>query len=117
MNGASGSRVEPRRPWQRFALDLLLLTVLGLLLSELGPYRTIDAPVALRRTYWLLAVIGSGLAGVLVDAILGPRVRKFWTRVVVVSAVATPPVTLFIYALNASILDLPRRPWLMPQLA
>ena len=117
MNGASGSRAEPRRPWQRLALDLLLLTVLGLLLSELGPYRTIDAPVALRRTYWLLAVIGSGLAGVLVDATVGPRVRRFWARVLVVSLVATPPVTLFIYALNASILDLPRRPWLMPQLA
>ena len=44
VNGASVSPVVRKEPWQRFALDLLLLAALGLLMSELGPYRTVDAP-------------------------------------------------------------------------
>lgn len=116
MNGASGSRVRPKQRWQRFALDLLLLTGLGLVMAELGPYRTLDSPQLLRTAYWLIAVIGSGLVGIAADKVLGPRIRGFWLRIAAVSLVITPPVTLFIYALNASMLDLPRRPWLLPQL-
>lgn len=117
MNGASASRVEPRQRWQRFSLDLLLLTGVGLVLTELGPYRTIEAPQLLRTAYWLLAVIGSGLLGIVVDGALGPQIRRFWGRIAAVSLMITPPVTLFVYALNASMLGLPRRPWLLPQLA
>ena len=117
VNGASGSRVELRQRWQRRSFDLLLLAGLGLLMAELGPYRTIDAPDALRTGYWLLAVIGSGMAGILVDDALGMRIRDFRLRILSVSLVITPPVTLFIYTLNALMLDLPRRPWLLPQLA
>ncbi len=115
MNGASGSRVEPGR--RRFALDLLLLAGFGLVMAALGPYRTLDIPDAVRTAYWLVAVIGAGLAGILVDSALGPRIRGFWLRIAAVSLVTTLPVTPFIYALNALLLDLPRRPWLMPQLA
>ena len=116
VNGASVSPVVRKEPWQRFALDLLLLAALGLLMSELGPYRTVDAPPLLRTAYWLIAVLGGGLAGIAVDRTLGPRIRGFWLRIAIVSLVITPPVTLFIYALNATMLDLPRRPWLIPQL-
>jgi len=98
-------------------LELLLLAAVGLIMGVLGPYRTLDVPPLLRTIYWLLAVIGSGLAGIAVDAVLGPRIRHFWARVVVVALVMTPPVTLYIYALNAWLLDLPRRWWLLPQLA
>ena len=117
MNGASGSRVEPGRGRRRFALDLLLLAALGLAMAALGPYRTLDVPDSVRTVYWLVAVTGAGLAGILVDSALGPRIRGLWPRVAVVSLVATLPVTPFIYLLNAAMLDLPRRPWLMPQLA
>ena len=116
MNGASASR-NARKPWQPVWLDLLLLGLVGLVMSELGPYRTIDAPHGLRMAYWLLAVFGSGLAGIIVDRAMSERVRSFWLRILVVSVVITPPVTLYIYALNALILDLPRRWWLLPQLA
>jgi hypothetical protein len=97
-------------------MDVALLTALGLLMAQLGPYRTIETPTLLRTAYWLIAVIGSGLAGILADLTLGQRIRLFWARIAVVSLVITPPVTLFIYALNASMLHLPRRPWLLPQL-
>lgn len=117
MNGASRSRVVPEKRWKRLSLDLLLLATCGLLMGELGPYRTADAPDALRRAYWLVAVLGAGLSGILADKALGPRIRGFWARIALVSLAITPPVTLFIYALNAIMLDLPRRPWLLPQLA
>jgi hypothetical protein len=109
--------VVPEKRWQRFWLDLLLLATCGLLMGELGPYPTADAPDALRRAYWLVAVLGAGLSGILADKALGPRIREFWPRIALVSLAITPPVTLFIYALNAIMLDLPRRPWLLPQLA
>jgi hypothetical protein len=109
--------VVPGQRWQRFSLDLLLLAAFGLLMGELGPYRTGDAPDALRRAYWLVAVLGAGLTGILADKAFGPRIPGFWARIALVSLAITPPVTLFIYALNAVMLDLPRRPWLLPQLA
>lgn len=116
MNGASASRIAPGERWKRIALDMLLLACSGLLMAELGPYRTLDTPQPLRTAYWLLAVFGSGLVGIAADRALARRVRGFWLRIVVVSLVITPPVTLYIYALNAAMLDLPRRWWLLPQL-
>lgn len=101
---------------RRLSLDLLLLAALGLLLSAFGPYRTLDFPLPLRTAYWLLAVIGSGLVGIAIDEALGSRVRRFWVRVAAAALAMTPPVTLYIYALNAVMLDLPRRWWLLPQL-
>lgn len=115
-NGASASRNALGHRWQRVSLDLLLLVSVGLLMAELGPYRTLDAPQPLRTAYWLLAVLGSGLLGITVDYALVRRVRDFWLRVVLVSLAITPPVTLYIYALNALMLHLPRRWWLLPQL-
>jgi len=117
VNGASGSRTVPRQRWRRFALDLLLLAGFGLMMGALGPYRTLDVPTALRTAYWLLAMIGSGLAGIALDRTIGARIRGFWLRIVAVALAMTPPVTLYIYALNAWLLDLPRRWWLLPQLA
>ena len=117
MNGASGSRVEPRQRWRRAAVDLLLLVGIGLAMAALGPYRTLDVPDPLRIAYWLSAVVGTGLVGILVELALESRVRGFWVRIAVVSLVMTVPATPFIYALNAVLLDLPRRPWLLPQLA
>ena len=117
MNGASGSRIVPGPARKRLSLELALLAGLGLVMGALGPYRTLDVPPLLRSAYWLLAVIGCGLVGILVDHLVGPRIRAFWGRVVAVALVTTPPVTLFIYALNAVMLDLPRRWWLLHQLA
>ena len=102
--------------WRRVALEVLLLAAVGLILGLLGPYRTLDVPPLLRTTYWLLAALGAGLAGIALDTLLGPKLRNLWLRVAVVALAMTPPVTLYIYALNAWLLDLPRRWWLLPQL-
>lgn len=102
---------------RRLAVDLLLLAGVGLAMAALGPYRTLDIPDGLRIAYWLVAVTGAGLVGIAVDRVLEPRIRSFWGRIAAVSLVMTVPVTPFIYALNAVMLDLPRRPWLIGQLA
>ena len=117
MNRASASRIVSKERWQQVWPDLLLFAFVGLMMAELGPYRTVDAPRLLRAAYWLLAVFGCGLAGVLVDRAIAGRVRGFWLRIAVVSVVLTPPVTLYIYVLNALLLELPRRWWLLHQLA
>ena len=109
--------MNPRGLWQRVSLDVLLFAFVGFVMAELGPYRTLDAPKLLRTAYWLLAVFGSGAAGILAERYVAGRVRGFWLRIAVASVLITPPVTLYIYALNAVMLDLPRRWWLLPQLA
>lgn len=117
MNGESTSRTNPRQFWQRSSLDIALFAFVGLVMAELGPYRTLDAPHLLRTAYWLLAVFGGGLAAIIAERAITSRVRGFWLRILVASVIITPPVTLYIYALNAVMLDLPRRWWLIPQLA
>ncbi|HEX9932056.1 MAG TPA: LytTR family DNA-binding domain-containing protein [Allosphingosinicella sp.] len=116
MNGASSSRTEPGQRRRRLAVDLLLLAGLGLAMAALGPYRTLDVPDLLRTAYWLVAVIGAGLIGIGVDLMLGPRIRGFWLRIAAVALAMTVPITPLVYLLNAAMLDLPRRPWLLPQL-
>lgn len=109
--------MEPERRRRRLAADLLLLLGLGLAMAALGPYRTLDVADLLRTAYWLVAVAGAGLAGIAADLALENRVRGFWTRIAAVALAATVPVTPFVYLLNAVMLDLPRRPWLLWQLA
>ena len=117
MNGASASRTKPVRVWRRISLDLLLFAFVGLVMAELGPYRTLEVPHLLRTAYWLLAVFGSGLAGIVAERVIARYVHGFWLRIGVTSLAITPPVTLYIYGLNAVMLDLPRRWWFLPQLA
>lgn len=103
--------------WNRLAFDLLLLALIGLLMTVLGPYRTLDVPTLLRAGYWITAIVAGGLVGIAVDSALGSRIRGFWTRMTAVSLAMTPPVTLLVYHLNALILGLPRRVLMFPQLA
>lgn len=102
---------------QRLFVDLVLLVGLGLLLSVLGPYRTIDEPVGVRTAYWIIACLVAGLTGIALDAWLETRVRGFWQRVLAAALLLTIPVTGFIYLLNLFMLDLPPRWWLLYQLA
>src|SRR5262245_55207704 len=91
----------------------MLLVALGLLMATLGPYDTLRVPTAIRTLYWLLAIVGGGLVGIAIDAVLGPRIERFWPRVLIVTAAMTPPVTLLVHALNHWLLgDPPGVQWL-----
>ena len=90
--------------WRRIAIELLLLVAIGLLMAVLGPYRSLDVPPLRRTIYWLLAIIGGGAIGILIDFAIRKRIRGFWRAVLGVAILMTPPVTLFVWTLNAGML-------------
>ena len=90
--------------WHRIAIELLLLVAIGLLMAVLGPYRSVDVPPLRRTIYWLLAIIGGGAIGILIDFAIRKRIRGFWRAVLGVAILMTPPVTLFVWTLNAELL-------------
>jgi hypothetical protein len=90
--------------WRRIAIELSLLVAIGLLMAVLGPYRSLDLPPLRRTIYWLLAIIGGGAIGILIDFAIRKRIRGFWRAVLGVAILMTPPVTLFVWTLNAGML-------------
>src|SRR6185503_3782166 len=68
------------------------------------PYRSLDVPPLRRTIYWLLAIIGGGAIGILIDFAIRKRIRGFWRAVLGVAILMTPPVTLFVWTLNAELL-------------
>lgn len=81
---------------RRWTIDVVMLTAMGLLLGFLGPFDSDSAPIGTRYAYWTICMLGGGLIAVAVDERLGLRLHATWKRVVVTSALATPPVTLFV---------------------
>jgi len=90
--------------WRRIAIELSLLVAIGLLMAVLGPYRSLEVPPLRRTIYWLLAIIGGGAIGILIDFAIRKRIRGFWRAVLGVAILMTPPVTLFVWTLNAELL-------------
>lgn len=90
--------------WRRIAIELSLLVAIGLLMAVLGPYRSLDVPPLRRTIYWLLAIIGGGAIGILIDFAIRKRIRGLWRAVLGVAILMTPPVTLFVWTLNAGML-------------
>jgi hypothetical protein len=70
--------------------------VIGLLMGFLGPFASERAPIVWRYVYWMICMVGGGLIGVLADELLSLRMAATWRRVVVVSVLATPPVSLLV---------------------
>jgi hypothetical protein len=81
---------------RRWAVDLAMLVAIGLLMGFLGPFASERAPVLLRYVYWMICMVGGGLIGVAADELLSRRIVATWRRVVVVSALMTPAVSLLV---------------------
>lgn len=81
---------------RRWAIDAALLAVMGLLLGFLGPFDSDSAPSLTRYTYWTICMLGGGFIAVALDERLRRRLPQVWKRVVLVSVLATPLVTLFV---------------------
>jgi hypothetical protein len=83
---------------KRWAIDLAILIVIGLLMGFLGPFGSEHLPVVGRYIYWMICMVGGGLIGIAADEALSRRLPGVWLRTAVVSVTMTPPVTLLVLA-------------------
>lgn len=81
---------------RRWAIDIAMLAMIGLLMGFLGPFDSDGAPVLERYVYWMICIIGGGLIGIPADELLRRRIATPWWRVATVSVLMTPPVTLLV---------------------
>jgi hypothetical protein len=89
--------LSDRQPaWRRLVIDLALLTALGLFMAVLAPFGTGRLTAVQRNVYWFLCIVGGGLIGVLLDELLGRRLRGFWARVLATTTLMTPGVVLLV---------------------
>jgi hypothetical protein len=88
------------RPLRRLAIDLALLTALGLVLAVLAPFDTAKLPLADGAAYWLESIVGGGLIGVVIDELIGRRLDGFWRRLLVVVTLMTPLVVVLVGVLD-----------------
>lgn len=84
------------RPLRRLAVDLAMLTALGLVLTVLAPFDTAKLSLADRAAYWLQCIVGGGMIGVVLDEGLGRRLDGFWRRLLVVTTLMTPLVVMLV---------------------
>ena len=87
-NGSGGGR--------RWAIDLAILVAIGALMGFLGPFASERVPPLRRYVYWMICMVGGGLIGVFLDALVARRVAATWPRVLLVSVLMTPPVSLLV---------------------
>ncbi len=106
MVGRSKERGR-RPPLPRWAIDLSLLSAVGLLMGFLGPFDSDSTPVAVRYAYWMICVVGGGLIGVGADELLRRIVMRPWTRMAAVSVLMTPAVTLLVLITQHLLVDQP----------
>jgi len=92
---------------RRWAIDFAILAAIGLLMGFLGPFDSDGAPVVERYVYWMICIVGGGLIGVATDELLSRRIIRPWWRVVAVSVLMTPPVTLLVLVTQHLLVDQP----------
>lgn len=98
---------------RRLAIDLLLLTTLGLVLGVLSPFATARLSLGERFGYWLLCIVGGGALGVMVDELMGWRIRDFVRRLLAVTTLMTPAVVVWVGLVE---MILTREPFWIPPL-
>lgn len=83
------------------AAELALFAAIGLVMAFLGPFGSIRMPVGDRLGYWLMCMVGGGIVGIAVDALVLTRLQAFWPRLLVVSLFMSPPVAVLVSLVNA----------------
>lgn len=85
---------------RRWAIDLAMMVVIGLLMGFLAPFDSERTPMLERHLYWLLCIVGGGLITIPADGLLIRRVPGMWVRVVLASVLATPVVSLLVLVIQ-----------------
>ncbi|MDG2523522.1 LytTR family DNA-binding domain-containing protein [Caulobacter segnis] len=102
---------EPGAVARQWGVDLGMLITIGLLMGFLGPFGSNRVPAVERYIYWMICIVGGGVIAVLGDQALGRHLVVTWRRVIIVSALMTPPVALLVlcteHVLIGGRLDLP----------
>jgi hypothetical protein len=90
--------------WRGLASDLAVMTVIGVFLALIGPFGSIDQPLAVRLLYWLaFAYVGYAIyrpMGALVDRVhetLALPVAPLWFAAVLI---ATFPMAALVHAVQ-----------------
>ncbi|WP_369060652.1 LytTR family DNA-binding domain-containing protein [Caulobacter sp. 73W] len=81
---------------RRWVIDLGMLAAIGLLMGFLGPFGSDRLPTVPRYVYWMFCMVGGGVIAILGDEALARRLAGGWRRVIIVSALMTPPVALLV---------------------
>jgi LytTr DNA-binding domain-containing protein len=94
---------NPRAPLllRRVAAETALLVAAGGFLSVLGPFDTAGLSLPVRMTYWPIVIVGGGVIGIAIDALVSRRAHGFWPRLVADSVLMTPPVTALVWVVSA----------------
>jgi len=81
---------------RRLAADVGLWAGIGLLMALLGPFGSSERSLPERLLYWQICMVGGGVIGILLDIPVQRVTQQFWPRLLAVSALMTPPVTLLV---------------------
>jgi len=92
---------------RRFAAETALLIAVGLFLSVLGPFGTINQTLAIRTFYWPTVIVGGGIFGISIDLLVQRRLFGFWARLIVDTALMTPPVTALVFFVSWAVFGEP----------
>jgi hypothetical protein len=85
---------------RRILTEVGLLTAMGLIVGELGPFGTDAIPTFRRHAYWFLCIVGGGLIGTGLDALVATRIADQWRRLPATVLGMTPLVTAYVIGVS-----------------
>ena len=95
-------------PWmRRAAAELGLWIAIGLVMAVLGPFGSSERTLYERGVYWLGCIVGGGMIGIGIDGMIRRMTDSFWVRVLAVSVLMTPPVTVLVWFVNHGLVGTP----------
>ena len=85
---------------RRAAAETGLLLAAGVFLAVLGPFGTAERTTLVRMAYWPAVIVGGGVIGIAIDILIRRRTAGFWTRLGLVTALMTTPVTALVFVVS-----------------